>query len=163
MLLVFASTKETLDWLVVCRHSILTLTQVSTYFALLPLDFLPSSDDKWLVIYTLIGHWNAKINSVHQSSVGIGLIIELFKLTEWYVSLFLSLPPSLYRRAGHHSTKCAREFPTAEDVEERTDDGVQQEQFARVRYEGHDWTGARLIGRLANKDGQEKTSQRKSE
>ena len=56
-----------------------------------------------------------------------------------------------------------RKLLTAENVEERTDDGVQQEQFARVWYEGHDLIGPLLTGRPANKDGQEKNSQRKSE
>ena len=48
------------------------------------------------------------------------------------------MPLSFYKTAAHHSTKRAGEFPTAENVIERTDDGVQKEQFACIRNESHD-------------------------
>ena len=73
------------------------------------------------------------------------------------------LPLSFYKTPGYHSTKRAGELPTAEYVEEHTDDGVQQEQFARMRYEGHDLTYPRLADHPANKDCYVKANQRESE
>ena len=94
----------------------------------------------------------------------LGSSFNYSKLTEWYVSFFFTLPsPSICKTAGHHSTKRAGELLTAENVEECNDHGVQKEQFARVWDESHDFTDPRLTYRLANKDGQEKASQRKSE